>query len=193
MKNDRLEEIRRILGLNKTEFAHAMGISSHGYQHILAGKGKGGVTINHLESLFEKHSVNPAWVLLGQGEMFLTQDKTEWISGSIVPDVPTGFQVDETLLSQLMYKVSMASGLPLVSSDMAYALLLRYCKYYIHKNRDVAPDQWDIAAATAAFLAMTQTLQSMVSATFSLDGPDTVSVRFEGLVYKFQRPPRTGK
>lgn len=69
-KIHRLEEVRGILGLNKTVFANAMGISSHGYQHIMADNGKGSVTVKHLENLYLSYNVNPGWVISGKGDMF---------------------------------------------------------------------------------------------------------------------------
>lgn len=194
-KTDRLEQIRGRLGLNKTEFADAMGVSNRYYYNILSGAGSGNLRLEHLESLLQRFKVNPAWVLTGEGEMFLEiQDNTtEWISGSIVPDIPITAKIDEELLSYLVNKVAAASGAPMVRDDLGYSLLIRFGRYYIHRSPDATLDNLDIPALTASFLTLLQTVQSMVDAVFELESEGRVVVSFEGRYYNFQRQGRPAR
>jgi transcriptional regulator with XRE-family HTH domain len=76
MKTDRLEEIRRDLGLSKAQMADLMGIEASYYSHILKGEGKGNLRLEHLERLLNDANVNPLWLITGEGEKYLgkTQD-----------------------------------------------------------------------------------------------------------------------
>ena len=62
MKTDRLEEIRRDLGLSKAQMADLMGIEASYYSHILKGEGKGNLRLEHLERLLNDANVNPLWL-----------------------------------------------------------------------------------------------------------------------------------
>lgn len=194
-KNSRLEKIRGILGLNKTAFADAMGITNRYYYNILNEKSSNSLRLEHLESLLIKYQVNPAWVLTGEGEMFLRtgEGTTQWIAGHIIPEVPATAEIDQDTLDLFMQRVLHATGLPILTSDLAYSLALRFGRYYIHKNPGVAPDQWDVPALTSSFLALLQTVQSLVDASFDLGQKDTVVVRFEGQNYTFVRHRPLGK
>lgn len=70
-KEQRLEEIRADLGLNKTKMAALMGIDQSYYQHILKGEGKANLRIEHLEALLTKADVNPVWILTGEGDKIM--------------------------------------------------------------------------------------------------------------------------
>lgn len=88
-KAQRLEEIRADLGLNKTEMAALLGIDQSYYQHILKGKGKGNLRIEHLERLLAQASINPLWVLTGQGHKIIRiSNEIEW------EKEPTDEQID---------------------------------------------------------------------------------------------------
>ncbi|MBK8923258.1 MAG: helix-turn-helix transcriptional regulator [Saprospirales bacterium] len=71
MKTDRLEEIRRDLGLNKAQMAELMGIEASYYSNILKGEGKGNLRLEHLERLLNDANVNPLWIMTGEGEKYL--------------------------------------------------------------------------------------------------------------------------
>lgn len=88
-KTSRLEDIRQNLGISRTEMAEAMGIERTYYQHIIAGKGKGNLRLDHLEALLETYGVNPVWVITGKEAMFVVK------SHEIVWDKePTQEQID---------------------------------------------------------------------------------------------------
>lgn len=70
-KTARLEQIRAFLGLSKTDMAVRMGIDQSYYQHIIAGKGKGNLRLEHIESLVATTAVNPLWLIMGEGEMII--------------------------------------------------------------------------------------------------------------------------
>lgn len=75
MKTDRLEEIRRDLGLSKAQMADLMGIEASYYSHILKGEGKGNLRLEHLERLLNDANVNPLWVMTGEGEKYLGKNQ----------------------------------------------------------------------------------------------------------------------
>lgn len=75
MKTDRLEEIRRDLRLNKAQMAELMGIEASYYSNILKGEGKGNLRLEHLERLLNDASVNPLWIMTGEGEKYLGKNK----------------------------------------------------------------------------------------------------------------------
>lgn len=73
-KQERLEEIRKILGLNKAEMAQKMGIEGSTYHHVLSPKRRESVSIEHLEALYKACNVNPLWVLNGTGSVFMVNN-----------------------------------------------------------------------------------------------------------------------
>lgn len=194
-KTSRMEQIRQILGLNKTEFAASMGVTPSYYYNILNGKGASNLRLEHLESLLERHSVNPAWILTGQGEPFLNtrNGSSQWIADHIIPEIPLSVQIDDELLTHLVNSVVAASGLPILSSDLAYGLAVRFGKYYIGKYPDATRDNLDIPSLTASFLTLLQTVQSLVDATFELDQQGKVVVQFGERYYNFVRQAQPGK
>lgn len=190
MKTVRLEEIRSDLGLSKGDFAEAMGVQSNYYSHILAGKGKSNLRLEHLESLLKRYGVNPAWVMEGIGEKFLNlkEGTGTLIAGHIIPEPPFTDHIDPELLSYFVNAIIVESQLPILGSDLSYAVAVRYGKYYIGKYPNATRDNLDIPALTAGFLTLLQTLQSLVNATFELQAGDKVQVRFGEQYYNFVRP-----
>ncbi len=195
MESSRLEDIRLRLGLKKKAMATAMGIKPTYYSNILAGTGHGNLRIEHLVALKERYNVNPAWILTGSGEPFLTADQnnTEWIAGSAVPDIPDSAVIDDELLAYFIGEVTKQSGMPMVLSDLGYSLCVRFGKYYMHKNPDATRETLDIPSLTAAYVALLQAVQGMVSAVFELESPGKASVFLEGHQYNFVRRSPPGK
>lgn len=193
MKISRLEEIRQELGLNKSQFAQAMGLNLQYYSNIINEKGTSNLRLEHLEALLINRGVNPAWIITGEGEKYLAVHNTsEWIAGTIIPDIPVTAQIDEELKIYLTKQVVRNSNLPIADSDLAFSIGLDMCKVYIHKNPSVTRESADIPALTAAFLVLLQTAQSILNQTFELRG-DTVEVQFGGRFYSFQRSVPPGK
>lgn len=193
MKISRLEEIRQELGLNKSQFAQEMGLTLQYYSNIINEKGTSNLRLEHLEALLINRGVNPAWLMSGEGDKFLSVHNTsEWIAGTIIPDVPVTAVIDEELKIYLTKQVVRFSNLPIAESDLAFSIGLDMCKVYIHKNPNVTRDNADIPALTSAFLVLLQTAQSILSQTFELQG-DTVEVRFGGRYYSFQRSGQPDK
>lgn len=86
IKQQRLEEIRSVLGLNKTEMATLMGIDQSYYQHILKENGKGNLRLEHLQNLLEKANVNPVWVMGQDGEPFVGKSNEIRAEGEPSPE-----------------------------------------------------------------------------------------------------------
>jgi transcriptional regulator with XRE-family HTH domain len=191
----RLEEIREELGLSKQEFAGCLGIKANYYTHISNANGKGNLRLEHLESLLASKSVNPVWIMTGQGEKYLNLSKAP-TQGTVlageVPIAPANGSVDQELLNHFVIEVMRQIQLPLLASDFAYAILLDFGKRYMGKNPDATQQTLDIPGLSAAFLALLQTAQSLIEHRFE-SGEDTIELRFAGQTYRFVHHPQTGK
>ncbi|MCB9315937.1 MAG: hypothetical protein H6569_07355 [Lewinellaceae bacterium] len=55
--------------------AELMGIEASYYSNILKGEGKGNLRLEHLERLLNEASVNPLWIMTGDGEKYLGKNK----------------------------------------------------------------------------------------------------------------------
>jgi transcriptional regulator with XRE-family HTH domain len=187
-KIERLEEIRVELGLNKTEFATSMGITNRYYYNILSGEGSSNLRLEHLEHLLISLKVNPAWVLTGQGEKFLKgkEANNEWIAREAFPDQPQEQPIDHDDLNYMISAIIHETGLPMLTSDLAYAVAVRYSKYYMSKYPGATRATLDIPSLTAGFLTSLHTIHSLLNATFELQPGDTVQVHFGGKTYNFQ-------
>ncbi len=195
MKTSRLEEIRAILGMNKTEFASAMGVGANYYYNILKGGGASNLRLEHLESLLEKHSVNPAWIITGKGDRFLDikEASSGWIAGQIIPEVPDDVEIDAELQGYLVRSVIKELRMPLLASDLAYGLLLRFGRYHIHRHPGVKSDDLDIPSLTAAFLTLLETVEVLMEQVFQLDQAGRVSIQLGQQTYNFVHHGRTDK
>lgn len=68
----RLKDIRRALGISQKDFATRIEVTNSLLSEIEAGKVKAGP--NFLIATAREFRVNPTWVLLEEGEMFLNKD-----------------------------------------------------------------------------------------------------------------------
>jgi len=66
--NERLKKIRENLKLTQKEIAEKVGISLRAWQNYELGLRK--VPTNLVKTLYEQLSVNPIWLLTGEGPMF---------------------------------------------------------------------------------------------------------------------------
>ena len=76
----RLREVRRTLDISQKDFAAELNIAPSFLSEIESGKTKPGY--NFLTKLAGVFNVNPSWILLGKGPMFIKDDET----GSIADD-----------------------------------------------------------------------------------------------------------
>lgn len=76
----RLREVRRTLDISQKDFAAELKVSPSFLSEIESGKTKPGY--NFLTKLAAVFNVNPSWILLGKGPMFIKDDET----GSIADD-----------------------------------------------------------------------------------------------------------
>ncbi len=70
----RLKAIRKALSLSQKEFALGLEKSASYISEMESGKTKPG--FNFLVELFEKHNVNPAWVILEEEAMFVADSSS---------------------------------------------------------------------------------------------------------------------
>lgn len=74
--SERVIEIIRVMGMNNIQFSQKTGISPASLSHITSGRSNPTLTIlrNIVESFPE---LNPEWVLLGRGDMFVGTSSAE--------------------------------------------------------------------------------------------------------------------
>ncbi len=68
---ERIEHVRKQLGLNKSRFCQAFGMKPQTYNNYIGPQG----TKPNIELFFgviDRFSVNPDWLLTGSGDIFLT-------------------------------------------------------------------------------------------------------------------------
>ncbi len=83
----RLKDIRRVLGISQKDFAARIDVTGSLLSEIEAGKVKAGH--NFLIAIAQEFRVNPTWVLLEEGEMFLSKDD---LSATVVNEKEFGDQ-----------------------------------------------------------------------------------------------------
>lgn len=69
----RLKDIRRTLDISQKDFAARIDVTGSLLSEIEAGKVKAGY--NFLIAIAREYRVNPTWLLLEEGEMFLNKDR----------------------------------------------------------------------------------------------------------------------
>ena len=92
---ERVIEIIRVMGMNNIQFSQKNGISPASLSHITSGRSNPTLTIlrNIVESFPE---LNPEWVLLGRGDMFLSASTTDNAQNNVAnnsddaPNSPSG-------------------------------------------------------------------------------------------------------
>lgn len=191
-KNTRLEEIRQYLGLNKTEFAQAMGSTAHNYYHMLNPESGSNVRIEHLETLYEKTGANPLYIITGQGDKFLNTNIQEWVAGNIVPGLPVTYKPDEDMLHWMVGATIRHSQMPIIASDLGYSLCVEMCKWYMYRHPHAKQGDVDIPALSGAFLALLQTAQWLLDQALDMN-QDTVVIRFAGQHYTFGRKAQSDR
>lgn len=68
----RLALFRKNVGLKQSEFAKLLGKGQSAISHIESGKNS--LEIELLRVLADKLDLNPSWIILNQGEMFLSKN-----------------------------------------------------------------------------------------------------------------------
>lgn len=92
--HQRFKELRKILGYTQTEFGEQLGKKMRTIQDYEANKAK--ITDSVLLLLQEKFNVNTDWLINGNGNMFLSDNKKKADSG-VVRITPT-YDLPERLL-----------------------------------------------------------------------------------------------
>jgi transcriptional regulator with XRE-family HTH domain len=166
MKISRLEQIRDELGLNKTQFAEAMGISPHHYYGILSEKNKAGLRVEHLEGLLEHLGINPIWILTGEGNKLIDPH------GKITPE---------------MLLASITEHLPPGWQDQWYAPVFpQVCTTTLEQNPDAKFNQLQVAALQACVVVITQMTTLINESTEQGYG---LTLNYGGHTYTFPAKP----
>jgi transcriptional regulator with XRE-family HTH domain len=94
-----LKNIRNQLGFKQKELAENLNISSGYLSEVEAGKKSPGIEV--LSKLLEKYQVNPAYILTGEGDCFLSPGKRESVDGKKKPK--EGDKYDAMVAEMLWY------------------------------------------------------------------------------------------
>lgn len=87
MENNRLVLLREEIGLNQSEFAKKLNVTSAAISKI--EKGKGNLTDRMMNDICREFMVNKEWLLYGKGEMFVDSSMDEDIAslmGKVLAD-----------------------------------------------------------------------------------------------------------
>lgn len=122
-KIKRVEEVRAVLGINKTSMAKILGIDHSTYFNLL--RGKNGLRLAHVDRLMKHSKVNPFWILTGEQDMFLSPSDWDW---SQAPP-------DATI--EALYKYVVRQWPPGELSERQKTSLLVACANVIAQNPDV--------------------------------------------------------
>ncbi len=74
--SQKLKEIRQALDLKQKEMANKLGVSLRAYQHWEYGDRE--VPLYIIKKLIRDFRVNPEWLFLDRGEMFLSEEYERW-------------------------------------------------------------------------------------------------------------------
>lgn len=72
-----IKDLRNELGLTQQEFADSIKIERSLYSKIESGKNR--LTAEQIKNVIKVHSVNPRWILFGEGDMFSEKNTIEQI------------------------------------------------------------------------------------------------------------------
>ena len=120
----RLLEVRNRLHLMQKELAEALDFSESFLSQVEAAKTKPGY--NFFKHMIEKFNVNPVYLLTGQGEMFLEEEKKKML-GEIYKGE------DKETVEELLYYLE---NVPVVRFAV-----LEYFLNYVHKNKPVIEEE----------------------------------------------------
>lgn len=80
--NERIKELRKVLGLSREEFANKLGLKSRGkIENIELGRTSPDEPF--LDLICKTYNINPKWLRTGRGEMFIELSKDEQIEDFI--------------------------------------------------------------------------------------------------------------
>lgn len=83
---ERISELMRVKNLNNVQFSQLTGIATATLSHITSGRTNPSLAIlRNVVTAFP--DVNPEWIFMGQGEMFLSEDGQDATDSPIVTDV----------------------------------------------------------------------------------------------------------
>jgi transcriptional regulator with XRE-family HTH domain len=120
----RLLEVRNRLHLMQKELAEALGYSESFLSQVEAAKTKPGY--NFFKQMIERFNVNPVYLLTGQGEMFLEEEKKKMLG-----EVYKG--EEKETVEELLYYLE---NVPVVRFSV-----LEYFLNYVHKNKSVIEEE----------------------------------------------------
>ncbi len=92
--NERIKELRKVLGLSREEFANKLGLKSRGkIENIELGRTSPDEPF--LDLICKTYNINPKWLRTGRGEIFIELSKDEQIEdfiGELLSDEEDSFK-----------------------------------------------------------------------------------------------------
>lgn len=92
--NERIKELRKVLGLSREEFANKLGLKSRGKIENIELE-RTSPDEPFLDLICKTYNINPEWLRTGQGEMFIELSKDEQIEdfiGELLSDEEDSFK-----------------------------------------------------------------------------------------------------
>ena len=83
----RLKLLRHTLDMTQSQFAEVMGITQSTYAYIEKGH-RASITLDQLLILNKKLDINPNWILLGEGDMYMSEQKGRYVVNKVEQERP---------------------------------------------------------------------------------------------------------
>jgi transcriptional regulator with XRE-family HTH domain len=102
----RLKLLRHTLDMTQSQFAEIMGITQSTYAYIEKGH-RASITLDQLLILNKKLDINPNWVLLGEGDMYMSEQKGRYVVNKVeeTPERPLVKVGSGSAIESLRYEI----------------------------------------------------------------------------------------
>jgi transcriptional regulator with XRE-family HTH domain len=100
----RLKLLRHTLEMTQSQFAKIMGITQSTYAYIEKGH-RASITLDQLLILHDKLDINPNWVLLGEGNMYISEQQGKYVVNKIEEMDKIGSQLSSGTIELLRREV----------------------------------------------------------------------------------------
>lgn len=100
----RLKLLRHTLEMTQSQFAEIMGITQSTYAYIEKGH-RASITLDQLLILHDKLDINPNWVLLGEGNMYLSQQQGRYVVNKIEDTETSSKKVNSSTIELLKKEI----------------------------------------------------------------------------------------
>lgn len=101
----KIKEIRKKLNLSQLEMGEILGIKQSSYSHLESGDTL--PTLEHIYIMVKKHNINPLWLFIGIGDMFINNNNAKNITNGtnegINGDITVNASEHKTLIGEVEF------------------------------------------------------------------------------------------